>query len=687
MLPLPPAVEGRRALSRFVGRADELDRLGAVWEATRAGDRRLALVAAEPGAGKTRLAQQLARTVHAEGGQVLWGRCTAESLAPYQPVVEALRTATDALGPAASRALVTARPALGRLLPDIVPEAADEARRSDLYALYEALAELVTDMSATAPLLLVVDDAQWADTATLGLLDHLLAHDRGGRLLVLATARRPAGRATPELDVFVAAQRRAERLAEVVLPGLDSAAVAALLGERGVAVDDDAAEALRRRTGGNPFFLEALADHGGDLGGGDPRALPVSVRDVLDGRLAALDAEAATVLTAAAVIGLRVDLALLGAVTATGPDALLDVVDAAVAGGLLAEDEDLGWVTFPHALVRQALVARTTRNREAHLHQRVADALEAGGTATAGAVAEHVLAAGRLAPLARRARAALDAAAEAIAVLADHEARRWVDRALATLDDQPDGEAALRAEALTLSARVDRHLGSREPGEVAIREAVAVARRIGDPVLLARAAQEQALLEAGVGLSYGMVDQDLIALLDEALAGLPPGHDAERAALLAWGSIARDGVDARIQEEMAAEALAWAEGLAGQDQACGPWPCWPGASRWPGPTGWRSGSASARRWTGPPGGGPRWRSSRSCSGSPASSRPTGWPTPRSSGSGSAPWWPPTTGPATAPTSCSSMPAWPCCGATTSGAQPSRTRPWRWAPTPTAPTPC
>ncbi|HEU5151189.1 MAG TPA: hypothetical protein VFU19_11865, partial [Iamia sp.] len=199
----------------------------------------------------------------------------------------------------------------------------------------------------------------------------------------------------------------------------------------------------------------------------------------------------------------------------------------------------LGWVTFPHALVRQALVARTTRNREAHLHLRVADALGAGATATAGAVAEHLLAAGRLAPTARRARAALDA--------------------------EPGTEPALRAEALILSARVDRHLGSREPGEAAIGEAIAVARHIGDPVLLARAAQEQALLEAGVGLAYGVVDEPLIALLDEALAGLPPGHDADRSALLAWGSIARDGVDPEGQEQMAAEALALVEGRPGED--------------------------------------------------------------------------------------------------------------------------
>jgi len=565
VLPLPPAVEGRRALSRFVGRAEELGRLGAVWEATRAGGSRLAVIAAEPGVGKTRLAQQLARSVHAEDGQVLWGRCTAESLAPYQPVVEAFRTATDTMGPA-GRAMVAARPALGRLLPDVIPEAADEARRSDLWALYEALADLVAEASAAAPILLAVDDVQWADTATLGLLDHLLASERGARFLIVATLRRPAGRATPELDAFIAAQRRAERLTEVALPGLDADAVAALLDGRGVTVDDRAAESLRQRTGGNPFFLEALADHGGDLGADDARQLPVSVRDVLDGRLAALEPHAASVLTAAAVIGLRVDLALLGAVTAKGPDELLDVVDEAVAGGLLAEDEDLGWVTFPHALVRQALIARTTRNREAHLHQQVADALEAEGRAPAGAVAEHLLAAGRLAPLARRARAALDAAAEAVAVLADHEARRWVDRALAALDTEPGTETALRAEALALSARVDRHLGQRERGEAAITQAVVEARRAGDPVLLARAAQEQALLEAGVGLAYGAVDEHLIALLDEALEHLPAGHDVDRSALLAWSSIARDGTDPDTQMAMAAEALALAEGQPGHDQ-------------------------------------------------------------------------------------------------------------------------
>jgi DNA-binding SARP family transcriptional activator len=564
VLPLPPAVEGRRALSRFVGREAELGGLEDVWEATRDGGRRLAVVAAEPGAGKTRLVQQLARQVHAEGGQVLWGRCTAESLAPYQPVVEAFRTAVDGMG-VAGHAMVAARPALGRLLPDVVPEAADEARRSDLFALYEALADLISEASSAAPILFVVDDVQWADTATLGLLDHLLASERGGRFLVVATARRPAGRATPELDAFVAAQRRAGRLTEVALPGLDAPAVAALLDGRGVTVDDRSAEELRRRTGGNPFFLEALADHG-DLGADDARDLPVSVRDVLDGRLAALDPQAAAVLTAAAVIGLRVDLALLGAVTGKGPDELLDVVDDAVAGGLLAEDEDLGWVTFPHALVRQALIARTTRNREAHLHQQVADALEAGGTASAGAVAEHLLAAGRLAPLARRAQAALDAACDAVAVLADHEARRWVDRACAALDAEPGLERGLRAGTLVLSARVDRHLGRREQGEAALAEAVDVARRAGDPVLLARAAQEQALLEAGVGLAYGEVDEGLIALLDEALAGLPPGHDVDRSALLAWSSIARDGTDPETQLAMAAEALDLAEAQTGHDQ-------------------------------------------------------------------------------------------------------------------------
>ncbi|HEU5151190.1 MAG TPA: BTAD domain-containing putative transcriptional regulator [Iamia sp.] len=547
-LAVPAAGVARRGL---VGRADEIGTLLAAWEQVEAGDRRLAVVAGEAGMGKTRLAQELAARVHARGGHVFWGRCTADALLSYQPVVEALRTAARELGDDATRALLAGHPGVAPLLPDLVDGRPDTTR----YEMYEALAALVDDVTAGRPALFVVDDAQWADTSTLSLLRHLLEHPRAGRLLVLATTRRPAGRPTPDLDRLVADQGRAGIGSVLELEGLAADEVATLLGDRGVTLDAEAARAIHDRTAGNPFFVESLADQGGDLGAADVRALPDTVRDVLDQRLAALPAEATAVLTAAAVVGPRVPLDLLGDVTGQDADAVLDAVDAAVAARLLVEDDELGWVGFPHALVRQALLARTTRNREAQLHLRVADALRGSGAVTEEA--GHLLAAGRMADPERTAEAAGRAAWDALAALADDEAATWADRGLAVL---PPTAHAARAELGLVKARAERRRGRREAAQVALAVMADEARAGALPLLLAEAAQEAALVLGGVGFSFGEVDEALLALLDEALAAQPEDATAVRAGLLAWSALARSGGDdLEAVDALSARALALAE--------------------------------------------------------------------------------------------------------------------------------
>ncbi|WCO67022.1 BTAD domain-containing putative transcriptional regulator [Iamia majanohamensis] len=569
-LPLPLAVDERRARTEFVGRSDVLADLRRDWASVVDGSRRMAVVAGEPGMGKTRLAQQLAAEAHRDGAHVLWGRCTAEVLAPYQPVVEALRTAGRALGPDASRALVAAHPVVGLLVPDLARE--DEARSPsepasiERYALLEALLALLGDVSAARPVLLVVDDLQWADAATLSLVEHLLRSSDPGRLLLLATLRRPAGRATPDLDRALAEQRR-DGTAEVhALAGLDADEVSTLLDHRGVRLDGEASEGLRRHTAGNPLFLEALAEQG-DLAPGRVGALPDTVRDVLDQRLMALGDDALGVLGAAAIIGQRVDLGLLGHITDTSPDALLDVVDAAVDAGLLVEDEEVGSVTFPHALVRQALLSRTTRNREARLHLRIADALDVRPDwGDAPTRAQHLLAAGRLSPPDRTAAAALEAGRRALGARADQEAATWAQRAsdLLAAADAPPPE--LLADVELLRATASRHLGRRADAEAAGARALEVARAHALPLVLAQAAQEAALLEAGVGFGFGSYDEALVARLDEALAALGDHHPAERAQLLAWASLARGGQDAHLVEAraLAAEADGLSAELSGR---------------------------------------------------------------------------------------------------------------------------
>ncbi|WCO68294.1 BTAD domain-containing putative transcriptional regulator [Iamia majanohamensis] len=565
ILPLPPAVDERRGRTDFVGRDAEMAALEQQWDLVTEGDRRLVLLTGEPGVGKTRLAQRLARMVHEQGGPVLWGRCAAENLIAYQPIAEAVRTAVRMLHPELVRTLIDPRPALGLVLHDTVPSI-ERAERSERFALYDSLADLTGEVSAAAPVLLVVDDLQWADASTLALLQQVLVDHRSGRLLVLATLRRPAGRPTEEVDRLLADLHRDHLVASVEVEGLSAPDVGALLRTRGVELDAAAVDAVRDRTAGNPFFIEALVDHGDDLVGVDGRSLPTTVRDVLDSRLAAIPADDARVLTAAAIIGLRVDLDLLAEVSGTDPDDLLDVVDRAVASGLLAEDEDLGWVTFPHALVRQALVARTSRNREARIHLAVGSALEARPASPdrAPRVAQHLLAAGRACPPGRAARGALAAAGAAASVAADAEARTWARRAAEVLEGlAPEAREGLDTEADLVVAASSRNLAEVDVARAAVERVHDRAAATGDGLLLARAAQEQALLVGGVGFSFGAVDQELLGRLEEALAALPADHPTERSVLLSWMSIALTGADDQErQAPIAAEAWTLAEGVA-----------------------------------------------------------------------------------------------------------------------------
>ena len=564
-LQLPPAVSERRARSPFVGRAEQLAVLESAWASVRDGDRRLVALAGEPGMGKTRLAQRFARWVHEQGGRVMWGRCTAENLIAYQPAVEAIRTALRDLPADAVDQLIAGRSSLDWLAPDSAPDAADSPTRAERYGLHEALVECFAMLSAAAPVLLVVDDVQWADASAIGLLEHLLRADRTGRLLVVATVRRPAGRATPELDRALTDLRRDGRLDLDPIDGLDPQQVTELLSTQGVDVDEGAAASVYERTGGNPFFVESLAAAGGDLTHADARSLPDSVRDLLDQQLAALDPAATRVLGAAAVIGQRVELDVLGEVTGLDPVALLVVVDPAVASGLLVEEEELGRVAFPHALVRQGLIANTTRNREAQLHLRVADVLEARPPSDdhQATVASHLLAAGPACAPRRAAEAAIGAGRAALAVLADAEARTWVQRAAARLGPEPstggadDADADLRAEADLLISAASRNLADLDVAEAAIDRLADLARRTGDGLLLARSAQEAAQLDAGIGFSFGAVDDTLVARLEEALGALGAEHVAERSMLLAWLSIAITGAD-DLPRQQDLSSQAWA---------------------------------------------------------------------------------------------------------------------------------
>ena len=325
--PLPPVLT---AFAPPEGREAALARLEQAWADAVAGARRLAVVAGEPGIGKTTLAAALARRAHAQGGTVLLGRSDEHALVPFQPWVEALERLLDALPAADADHWLTAHDgALARLLPARSPAQASTGGQRERYLAFELVCALLEDAAARRPVLLVLDDVHWADPDSLALLRHVARAAPRARLLVLLCAR--PDELEPATARALAELRREGPLVHVDLAGLDEDAVAALLARHTGTSDRLAARRYRARTGGNPFFLEELVREAQE-GGGDGGGPPAGARDVIARRLARLGEPAARALEAAAVAGLEFDVGTLAQVEDRPVADVLEALDGAIRG-------------------------------------------------------------------------------------------------------------------------------------------------------------------------------------------------------------------------------------------------------------------------------------------------------------------------------------------------------------------
>lgn len=557
-LPLPGAAF-RSAAPPLVGRAGLMAALRGAWADALQGTPRLAVVVGEAGAGKTTLAGHFASTIQAEQqASVLWGRAAQEAIVPFEPLVQALRTALNALSPRARERVIAERGAMTVLLPELpqlVPTMRAERPSPDVerYLLFETVADLLAVESDIAPILLVVDDIQWADGPTIKLLEHVLRHDRTSRVMVLGTQRVPSADPHPELDRLLMTLTRDGDLTRVDVGALDDDAVGELL-ELAARPRAGAAE-LRSVTGGNAFFVsEVIASGMGRDGSGTD--VPDSIRTMLSARLDRLPAPSANVVSLAAVAGQLSTLPVLVSATELDADEVLDAVDLAVAAGLLRED-GAGRLVTPHALIRQAVLGRLSGSRRQDLHRRIATALQqaAGSEVAAAELAHHLLAAGSLVPRETRLAAALAAGEEALERVAHEEASSWVARARTLVRGEGSSEVGA-LEVVDSSAR--RVVGDRDGAEAAARRATQIAVACGDPVLQARAVEVWVLSISGVGFDFGQsADPELIAALDSAIAAMPDtaiDHQVWLRSMLV--SVLTESGQFDRQERLSAEALA-----------------------------------------------------------------------------------------------------------------------------------
>jgi class 3 adenylate cyclase/tetratricopeptide (TPR) repeat protein len=562
----------------FFGRAPEREILELAWKETVSG-RGAVFLSGEAGIGKTSLAAELARGVHAEGAVVLYGRCDQDLRIPYQPFLEVVRQvlATMPPGPLGQWARSHARP-LSRLVPELAQRFPTGPSRTvdpetDRYLLFQAVTALLGAVARKQPVLLVVDDLHWAADPTVLLLKHLVTSNEPVHLLVVGTFRDSDLSRSHPLTGVLADLRRQPWVERVPLRGLRGDEVAALM-ERasGQALDRAGlalAEAVFRESDGNPFFVGEILRHLAESGAVLQKAagwitipdfdeviLPASVREVIGERVQRLGDEVRRVLSVAAVIGRDFDVDLLGVVADLPEPRLLDALEDATAAAVVAEVAGRpDRFRFCHALFQHALYEDLTVLRRARIHQQVAAALEERCGDDPGdqieELARHWIAAARPVRPAKVVEYAKRAGDRALEHLAPEEAAAWYTQAL----------ELQRAEAPTDRApEVDLLIGlgeaQRQAGQPAFREtllgASTMARQLADTDRLVRAVLAN---NRGQQSSAGLVDDERVDALQAAAAALGDRDTPQRARVLATLAAELAFGDWEVRRALAQEAI------------------------------------------------------------------------------------------------------------------------------------
>jgi DNA-binding SARP family transcriptional activator len=371
----------RRPDVPFVDRHDEMALGLEMWKRVREGRRHLVYLTGEAGTGKTHLARELGRRIAASGGLVLIGRCDPDHAVAYQPVAEVIggllaATPADslpALGPQARSALAE----LVRLRPPTAARGLPDAGR-----LFPALTELLVRMASGRPLALLLDDLQWADPATVGLLGHMLRYSADARVGVVAIARddswidRPLREELRRVD-------HAGRLARLRLAGLEPDAIADLVEAvlpGPASAHTGLVQLLHAETAGNPYMLLELLHQGRTVGTtvSEGAPVPAGIVDLVATHLARIDDRARQLIRAAALSEPHFELDSTARAAGLDERSALDALDQVLDIGLVVEvgardhvPDEAPRYRFRHGIVRRVVQGQLSGARRLHLHDRL----------------------------------------------------------------------------------------------------------------------------------------------------------------------------------------------------------------------------------------------------------------------------------------------------------------------------
>ena len=356
----------------LVGRQREREYLRRALERAAGGEMLLVTVGGDPGVGKTRLVLDMAGTAAGLGFRVLAGGCldVGDGTLPFGPIVEALRPLGTETDEQWRRQILGGSPALATLFPGLglVPDAHGATGEGQVI---EVVRGILDRLAARQPVLLVVEDAHWADASTRHVLLYLVRNLRAPVCLVVTYRMEELQERYP-LRLLLSELHRSSRCERITLGPLTRTELGELLG---TILGHPAARAMTDeimdRAEGNPFYAEELlAARDSDSATG----LPGELRGLLLARVERLPRDARPVLGAVAA-GTRLPHDLLAAVTAYDEERLSECLLAAVQHHVLVADANGASYGFRHALVREAVYDDMLPGERHRMHARLATML------------------------------------------------------------------------------------------------------------------------------------------------------------------------------------------------------------------------------------------------------------------------------------------------------------------------
>ena len=577
VIPLPPGLAHRVA---FVGRAAEQEALSSELELAETTGLRCVLLGGESGIGKTTLLAEFARSVTSSArANVLYGRCD-ETGVPLEP----FRTVLASCVEHAPLDLVTDHVArcggeLARICPRVatlvatapMPTGSDDT--TERFLAFDAAADLLRRIATRRPLVLVIDDLQWAEPTALLLLRHLAASLADAPILLVVSRRDPGEHVSDQLRDALADLERGE-VRHLQLTGLDATELSELVvAATRVAPDPELRRVtarLREETAGNPLYASQLVRHWMELDGAGsgpagehgrpmivmPEGVPPSLREVVWSRVHALGDGVFAVLSAASVLGVEFPQDVLVEMLDLPEPAVLQALDVAMAAGVLIDMRSVRRaMRFVHGLVANALYLDVGPSSRAHMHERAARALATSGEVVAPDVvvqlARHCALAGLAAEALHWSLCAGDHAFEHLAPTeAAHHYRVALDAAVAL--NRPETQ---RADLMVRFGDAQHRAG--DPQALGtLEEGAELARRCGN---------NQALIRAAFAADRGFTRLDsgapaYLAIVEAALVAADPTDTATYSrllALLAQSLVFTPHAERRVV--LAQEALALAE--------------------------------------------------------------------------------------------------------------------------------